>query len=246
MIFMMVSLIIPAYNEEKEIGRTLTYCQRYLSYHFPEYQLIAVDDGSMDDTVEEARRVRGVNILSYPQNRGKGYAVRQGMQLANGDAVFFTDADLPYSLGHLTTALRLIETGADVVIGCRDRERAGYPPVRKILSRGCQALSARVLQSESYDMQCGFKGISRRAVREILPMMQIDDFGFDMELLYLAEKYGMNIRSIPVTIREHRRSSRVHCLSDSCRMAKDMLKIRQMDREKRYSTLTLHAEGEHE
>lgn len=233
----MVSLIIPAYNEEKIIAQTVLFCQKYLSYHLPEYQLIVVDDGSTDNTLEEASRVKGVNILSYPRNRGKGYAVRQGMQVAGGDMVFFTDADLPYHLKYLQSGLRLMEQGADVVIGNRDHSRTGYPPVRKMLSRGCQALSGLVLQSESYDTQCGFKGVSRRVVRNILPMAQIDDFGFDMELLYLAEKYGMNIKSIPVTMQEHRQDTHVHVLSDSYKIAKDMLKIRQLDRDNMYHTL---------
>mgnify|MGYP002510135594 CR=1 FL=1 len=239
----MVSLIIPAYNEEKEIGRTLTCCKEYLSHYLPNHQLIVVDDGSTDHTLEEIQCVKGIHILSYPQNRGKGYAVRQGMRLAGGEAVFFTDADLPYRLEHLLSAVQLIEKGADVVIGCRDQAREGYPLIRKFLSRGCQTLSAWVLQSDSYDTQCGFKGVSRRVARELLPLAQIDDFGFDIELLYLAEKYGLNIKSIPVVMSQQRRDTHVHYLSDSYKIAKDMLKIRRLDKEDRYYTFSLRTEG---
>lgn len=226
----MISLVIPAYNEAKMIVHTLQACSDYLAGRFEKAQIILADDGSTDDTLILARSVPGIEVVSYPENRGKGFALRQGMKRAEGELVFFTDADLPYGVEHIARAVRLFRQGADMVIGCRDDARNGYPLTRKVVSRGCQALCSRFLHLPAYDMQCGFKALTREAARLLLPKCRLDGFGFDMELLCLADKYDMKISTLPVRMQQYRADSKVKLLSDSWRVMKDLIKMKQLDR----------------
>ena len=198
-----ISIIIPAYNEENRLPSTLRQVGDYLAatrWDFSE--LVVVDDGSRDGTAEVARAA-GARVLQNPGNRGKGYSVRHGMMEAKGDWSLFTDADLSAPIGELETLWQSAErTQARAAIGSRalDRSLVGVhqPFFREAMGRIFNFTMRLTTGLPFRDTQCGFKLFETRAAREIFGRQLLDGFGFDVEVLYIAQRLGYKSIEVPV------------------------------------------------
>lgn len=227
----MITLVIPFYNEEAILADTVSKTARYLATEFGEYDLVLVDDGSEDASLEVAKRYESdsVRILTYEPNRGKGYAVRSGMLAARGEVVFFCDADLPYGLEVLRTGCdRLMAGESDVIVGSRsigDDGYRSYPLLRRAASHGFVFIVNAVLGLGVSDSQCGFKGFTHAAAEGIFSRTRIDGFAFDMEALYIARNMGFRIGEMPVKLLSQG-ESKVRIMRDSLLMLRDLVKVR--------------------
>jgi dolichyl-phosphate beta-glucosyltransferase len=227
------SIIIPAYNESARVGATLDKVLAHVALRGWDAEIIAVDDGSRDSTVEIIRAYAEKNprlrLLQNPGNRGKGYSVRNGMLHARGEVLLFSDADLSSPIEEADKLFAAIAGGADVAIGSRwlrrDLQTQRQPFYRQIFGRIFNLMLRITLGLQFKDTQCGFKAFTRRAAKAIFPQQQIERWGFDPELLYLAEKRGFKVVEVPVEW-AHREGTRINPLRDGTRMFGEMLKIR--------------------
>ncbi|PIP26446.1 MAG: hypothetical protein CO140_03380 [Candidatus Moranbacteria bacterium CG_4_9_14_3_um_filter_40_7] len=202
-----LSVIIPAYKEGERIGTNLLEIDRYLNAKNYTYEILVVVDGSPDDTAQIAQsysnQVENLRVIDNPENHGKGYVVRQGLLEAKGEWRLFLDADRSTSIAHLDAFLPELEKGFDLVIGSRAIKgsfiQVHQPFIRELMGKSGNVLIRLVLGLWSYpDTQCGFKMLSQKAAQAIASRMVIDRFGFDFELVVLAEKLGFKIKQLPV------------------------------------------------
>jgi glycosyltransferase involved in cell wall biosynthesis len=202
-----LSVIIPSYKEGKRIGTNLLEIDKYLNAQNYPYEILVVVDGSPDDTAQIAQsfsnQVENLRVISNPENHGKGYVVRQGLLEAKGELRLFLDADGSTSITHLDTFLPEFEKGFDMVIGSRAVPgsfiQVHQPFIREIMGKSGNLLIRLVLGLWSYpDTQCGFKMLSAKAAQAVASRMVVDRFGFDFELVVLAEKLGFKIKQLPV------------------------------------------------
>jgi glycosyltransferase involved in cell wall biosynthesis len=203
-----LTIVIPAYNEQSRLPATLRAVLAYLDRQMLEFaEVIVVNDGSRDRTAEVVRQAASadsrVRLVENPGNRGKGYAVRHGMKEAKGDWILFTDADLSAPIEELDSLAAAVESKrSDGAIGSRalDRSLIGvHQPLLRELSGRFFNLVMRMMTGLSYrDTQCGFKLMSRRAASIIAARQQIEGFGFDVEILFIAKKHGLQIVEVPV------------------------------------------------
>lgn len=228
---MNVSLVIPAYNESEIMLETIRAVSTKLAELAQEYEVLIVDDGSTDSTARLVRECGDshVRLEGYTPNRGKGRAVRTGVMAAKGDIILCTDADLAYGVDVFDLILGRFQAGkADLVIGSRRIGGEGYknyPPVRVLASR-CFGLLARGVSGLPYDTQCGIKGYRREVARTIFSACGTDGFSFDFEVLMRADKLGLRVEQIPVSIINFR-ASKVNVIKDSLRMFRDVFRIRR-------------------
>ncbi|HJZ97329.1 MAG TPA: dolichyl-phosphate beta-glucosyltransferase [Candidatus Solibacter sp.] len=198
-----ISIIIPAYNEEKRLPATLVKVREYLAgaqWDFAE--VVVVDDGSRDGTVKVAREA-GVRVLQNTGNRGKGFTVKHGMLEARGEWVLYTDADLSAPIGELEKLwTATAKTGAQVAIGSRalDRSLVGVhqPAARELVGRVFNLMMRMTTGLPFRDTQCGFKLFEARAAKEIFSRQQLDGFGFDVEVLFIAQQLAYRSIEVPV------------------------------------------------
>ena len=203
-----LSVIIPAYNEEKRLQETLIEIDNYLSRQTYSYEIIVVDDGSKDRTAQLVKdlifKVKNLRLIDNKENRGKGYVVRQGILEAKGEYRLFTDADNSTSLDQIEKIWPEFEKGYDIIIGSRDIKGAVLDPpqpfLRKIiLGKGFRLLTQIICGTWGVlDTQCGFKCFSSLAAENIFPRCKISRFAFDPEILVIAKKLGYKIKEIPV------------------------------------------------
>jgi glycosyltransferase involved in cell wall biosynthesis len=198
-----ISIVIPAYNEENRLGASLEKIRHYLdSSHWEFAEVVVVDDGSRDRTKEVAL-AGGARVLENPGNRGKGYTVRHGMLEARGDWVLYSDADLSAPIEELEKLWAATERAdAKVAIGSRglDRTLVGVhqPFAREMMGRIFN-LSMRVVTGLPFrDTQCGFKLFEGKAAHEVFARQQLEGFGFDVEVLFIAQKLGFRSIEVPV------------------------------------------------
>ena len=233
-----ISIVIPAYNEERRLAGSLEAVLRYLAGRpFDAREALVVDDGSTDGTVAVVERFQAahpeVRLLRNPGNRGKGYSVRHGMLEASGDWILFTDADLSAPIEELDQLLEACaRQQAAVAFGSRalDRSLIGVHQSRFRENAGrIFNLFVRLIAGLPFqDTQCGFKLFERRAAREIFRRQRIDRFGFDAEVLYLARKLGFRAVEVPVRW-SHSEGTKVSMLRDSLNMFLDLARIRWND-----------------
>jgi glycosyltransferase involved in cell wall biosynthesis len=198
-----ISIIIPAYNEEKRLPATLSKVKAYLaqtSWDFAE--IVVVDDGSRDGTVGLASQA-GARVLRNPGNRGKGYSVRHGMLKAQGDWMLFSDADLSTPIEELETLWCAVERAqAQAAIASRDLDRSligvRQPLFRELGGRFFNLVIRLVTGLPFHDTQCGFKLFQAAAAREIFQRQQVERFGFDVEILFIAQRLGYRTLEVPV------------------------------------------------
>ncbi|WP_191906403.1 dolichyl-phosphate beta-glucosyltransferase [Hymenobacter baengnokdamensis] len=206
----LVSFLIPAYNESVRLGHTLRQVLGYLNAQPYASEVLVVDDGSADDTAQVAEaffadhagRV-ATRVLSYQPNRGKGYAVRQGLLAAQGQVAVFSDADLSTPIEELPKLVNPLLAGTyDVVFGSRalDRSLIGVhqPWLREQSGRAFNLVMRLATGLPYWDTQCGFKAFRLAVCRPVVEAAVLDRFGFDVELLYLAYRAGLRLLEQPV------------------------------------------------
>jgi dolichyl-phosphate beta-glucosyltransferase len=203
-----LSIVIPAYNEENRIGRTIIETFDYLDKQNYSSEVIVVNDGSTDHTVEAVRsfemRTRGrLRLIENPGNRGKGYSVRNGMLKAGGEIALFFDADLATPTSEIAKVVGPIaEDRYDVVFGSRalDRSLIGTHQsfFRETVGRAGNLIQFAFTGLRFRDTQCGFKAFRREAAQSVFRLQQIDGFGFDPEILFIAKKQGWRLLETPV------------------------------------------------
>jgi len=170
-----------------------------------------------------------VVLLENPGNRGKGYSVRNGMLHARGDVLLFSDADLSSPIAEADKLFAAITSGADVAIGSRwlrsELQIQRQPLYRQLFGRIFNLALRIVLGLNFRDTQCGFKAFTPRAAQAIFPLQEVERWGFDPELLYLAKKFRFTVNEVPVAW-AHREGTRINPLRDGIRMFGELLKIR--------------------
>lgn len=204
-----VSLIIPAYNEEKRIGKSLEQIFQFCNAQALPYEIIIVDDGSVDGTASLIRQKfagrRQLRIIRQPKRAGKGAALKRGMVEGLGQYIFFSDADLSVPIATLPALLSELQQGSDIAIGSRRAPGAKIevhqPFLRESLGRVFTFLSNFVLGLAYRDVTCGFKGFRREAARELFSRQRLQSWSFDSEILFIARLKGHRVREIPVSWR---------------------------------------------
>lgn len=201
---MYLSIIIPAFNEEKRIAKTLLEIDRYLKKQSYDYEIIVVNDGSKDETVKVIRELKIANlkIIDNKENRGKGYAVRQGLSEAKGAYRLFTDADNSTSIKEIEKFFPY-SNEYDIMIGSRSLKgsiiSASQPFYRAIGGKWYGLLAHAIVGLWGIkDTQCGFKFFSAKAIDTILPKCIINGWSFDSEILVIAKSSGYTIKEIPI------------------------------------------------
>ena len=243
----MISVVIAAYNEANRISPSLLNISEYLCSKQLEHEIIVVDDGSNDDTSEVAgalaSRIHNLTVIRYPENRGKGYALRQGVLASKGALVLVSDADLSTPIEEIEKLMPLIiEKKCKIAIGSRGLSRSEIivkqPWLRQKMGRIFNRI-IRVLVLDGFsDTQCGFKLFSGNIARQLFNEAQIDRFAYDVEILARAKKNGYEISEVPVRwINSF--DSKVHPFSDSLQMLGDIIKIRRLLGKERNSSKTL-------
>lgn len=237
-----LSVIIPAYNEEKRVGNTLEAIASHVKERRPEWaegrqlEVIVVDDGSSDDTRGAAGawvdRLPGLQVRPNPRNMGKGASIRNGMLAAKGRWRLFADADNSTPFEQVEDLLRAAERqGAGVAFGSRACPGAKLekrqPITRELMGRGFNLLVQAILLPRVKDTQCGFKMFSAEAAEAIFPRMTRSGFSFDVEALYLARKLGFHIAEVPIRWIDDRHS-RVSPIKDSAKMFLDLIRVRMI------------------
>jgi len=231
-----LSVIIPAYNEEKRLLSTLSKICAYLSTKGFPYEIIVVDDGSTDNTLQIIKNFassdKHIILLVNELNRGKGYSVRKGMLSARGEYVFFTDADLSTPIEEIEKCLPHLINGYDVVIGSRSMPGSDIiihqPWYREKMGKIFNFMVNMVLLKGIIDTQCGFKGFKREVVKTVFSRCKIDGFSFDVEALYLSRKYNFKIKEIPIRW-ENSALSKVSPIKHSLQMFRDLIGIKIKD-----------------
>jgi len=228
-----LAVVIPAFDESKRLPGTLIETIDYLDQNYPAYELIVVDDGSADDTADIVRSFVAVcpylQLISYPQNRGKGYAVKTGVLAATAPQILFMDADGSAPVSEVTRLQEHLRGGADLAVG----SRALSAPDVKIKVRWYRMLIGRIFAAlvklltvhGIQDTQCGFKLFTRDAARFLFERQRSEHFSFDVEILYIAQRAEMLIREVPVTW-HHVPGSKVNLVLDSLAMARDLFRFR--------------------
>lgn len=231
-----VSLVIPAYNESRIILNTIRTASAKLAEFTSSYEILIVDDGSTDGTniLVENCGDPNVCLIRYAPNCGKGMAVRTGILASKGDVVICTDADLAYGVDVFERILdRFASTNADIVTGTRSESLdayQNYPFLRRFISKGFR-LVVRLFSGLNYDTQCGIKGYRRQEAQAVYRRCSINGFSFDIEVLMWADKLGMKVDRLPVSVITFR-ESKIHVIRDSCRMFLDLFRIRWRVRNK--------------
>jgi len=233
-----LSLIIPAYNEAERLGRTLSQIFAYLSEQPTRSEVIVVDDGSQDETARAAEESFGAEagrtearVIRVEPNRGKGYAVRAGLLSARAPVALFSDADLSTPLTEMPKLVGPIRAGEyDFIFGSRalNRKLIGvHQPWRREQGGRFFNLVVRLATGLPYwDTQCGFKAFRMEVCRPIIEAISIDRFGFDVELIYVAQLAGLRLREWPVRW-DHNEGGKVEYVRDSLRMLDEVRRIRR-------------------
>ncbi len=226
-------MVVPCYNEEQRLPRTVEQIERYLDAKKAPYELILVDDGSADGTRQvmdaAAARHDGVRVEALPRNRGKGRALAVGVASATGDEILLTDADLSTPIEELDKLQAALSNGAGVAIGSRalrdSRVEVSQPFYRVLMGKAFNLIVQVVLLPGIWDTQCGFKLFRADVAHEVFAGLSTDGFGYDPEVLYRARKHGVKIAEVPVVWRNSA-PTKVSPISSSLDMLRHVIRVR--------------------
>jgi len=228
-----LSVIIPAYNEEARLAKSLPVVREFLTRRLGSaWEVILVDDGSTDNTADVAAgffEPAQIKVVRNEHNRGKGYCVRRGACAAKGPILLFSDADLSTPIGEFEKLYARIEQGCDVAIGSRSLPESNVVThqawYRESMGKFFNKLVRFLVIDGFVDTQCGFKMFRKEAADTVFEKMTIDRFCFDVEFLFLAQKAGYKIAEVPVEWHDVLQS-RVKIASDTLNMLSDLFRIR--------------------
>jgi dolichyl-phosphate beta-glucosyltransferase len=230
----MMSIVIPAYNEEKRIEGSLSEACAYMNDFGMEYEIIVVDDGSSDGTgriVDHiAKDVRNVRLVGYEKNRGKGHALRTGVLVTKGEFVLVMDADLSTPMDELRKLMPYLSDGGfDIAIGSRALALSDIikkqPWWRRGMGKTFNKIVRTLVIGGFSDTQCGFKLFKGEIARSLFGAARINRFAYDVEILALAKKKGYGIKEVPIRW-INSPESRVDPVKDSLQMLADLVRIR--------------------
>jgi len=230
-----LSIIIPAYNEEKRLGKTLETILNYLKKKGYSYEIIIVNDGSTDGTVDIAQEFikfdSNMKIINNDKNMGKGYSVKRGVLEASGEYILFTDSDLSTPIEEFKKLLTPLESGYDIAIGSRSMKESNVvvhqPFYREIIGKIFNKLVKAFVVKGFIDTQCGFKLFKKDAAKNIFNNQKLNGFSFDVEILYLAIKDNLKIKEVPIKWFNSPKSH-VSLVGSSYRMFMELLKIKRI------------------
>ena len=234
-----LSVVIPAYNEERRLPETLETVCAYLATKAYPWEIVVADDGSDDATPAvvawAAQHDQRVKLLSLP-HRGKGWAVKNGMLAAGGELRFLCDADLSMPIEFLDRLLPVGDPPLDIVIGSREApgaRRIGEPRRRWIMGRAFNAMTRLLAAPGIDDTQCGFKVFRAAAAETLFALQTLDGFAFDAEILFLARRRGFSVAEVGIDW-YYRSESKVRPIRDGWRTLRDLLIIRYRSLTGRY------------
>lgn len=235
---MKISVCVPMYNEEKIAADCAKTLHDVMSANQvmtgDDFEIIFCDDGSIDNCGERVRKLtgeyHGLRVVGYPDNRGKGSAVREAIAASEGDIVMYLDCDLAYGTDVVPEVIRKMkESDYDIIIGSRnltDDGYEGYTPIRKLASKTYIKVLNLCAGFHMSDSQCGFKTFRGDIARKIFSYCRTDGFAFDIEAIMIAEKMKLNIGEIPVKIINHR-DSKINVVRDTFKMLGDLKRIKK-------------------
>jgi glycosyltransferase involved in cell wall biosynthesis len=229
-----LSIVIPSFNEEQRLPESLKRIRAYLQSRALRAEVLVIDDGSTDATAKLVEHSRcdfpELRLISNSNNHGKGFSVRQGMLEARGEIALFTDADLSAPIEEMDKLLAAVRDGAyDGAIGSRAVDRSlievHQSRFREIAGIIFNLIVRWIIGLRFQDTQCGFKAFHLEKARVIFELQRTEGFGFDPEILFLAQQKGLRIAEIPVRW-AHNPATKVRIFGDSFRMLLDLLAIR--------------------
>src|SRR5947208_5107259 len=228
-----LTIVIPAFNEERRLDSTLNKLDAFLKAEDWNAEIIVVDDGSTDGTARlvtrEMQQKPYLRLLQNHINRGKGFSLRRGVEASLGEVLLLSDADLSVPIQEVRNLLDAIKEGADVAIGSRGidlgGDRLAAPWHRRLCSAGFRLFVRSVLGLRFQDTQCGFKAFKRKAARLTFSRQRIERWGFDPEVLMLADRFCFVVKEVGVEA-IHDDRSRLNVVRDSFQMLCEVLKIR--------------------
>jgi dolichyl-phosphate beta-glucosyltransferase len=231
-----LSVVIPAYNEAGRIVPYLANITGYFGRRRRAYEILVVDDGSMDETVLRVEQFRtdepAVRLMTLPTNTGKGAAVRTGMMEARGDLCLLADADGATPIQEVERLEGRIQRGADIAVGSRflasqdSRFQVRAQWHRTVLGNLLNRIVQRMGIEKIADTQCGFKLLRRGVARDLFSVARVNGYGFDLELLYVAQRRGYQIDEVPINWNDQP-GSKVRVLRDGIQMVRELLSVRQ-------------------
>lgn len=227
----LISIIIPAYNESLRIEKTLSRITEFISNNEKyDFEVIVVNDGSKDNTKEIVESFSNVIFIDNKVNKGKGAVIKQGMLLANGNYLLFSDADLSTPIEELDKLMKFI-LDFDVVIGSRAIQsefiKEHQPFYREFMGKIFNLFVQLIVVKGIKDTQCGFKLFKGEVAKKIFRNSKIEGFSFDVEIVYLADKFKFKIKEVPVLWYNDDRS-KVDPIKDSIKMFKELLIIKKL------------------
>lgn len=239
-----LSIIIPAYNEEKRLPRAIKKITKYLASISFQYEIIIVDDGSTDGTASLADEFTFLypflRVIHLKKNRGKGCAVRSGVLEAKGKYILFSDADLSTPISEAEKLLVYLKSGYDIAIGSRrlsfSKIEVRQPFLRELMGSVFSIMVQFLVLKGVKDTQCGFKCFTQKSAHRIFREQKLNGFSFDVEVLFLAKKYGFSVKEVPVRWRDSPRTT-LKLMRDSIKMFFGLLKVRYNDIRGKYSPL---------
>jgi dolichyl-phosphate beta-glucosyltransferase len=207
-----VSIVLPVYNGAAFVGESVGGLAAFLSRQRFSWEIVVVDDGSHDATADAVPRTPGISLLRLAENRGKFGALKAGMAAATGRCRIFTDADVPYDLEALPYVASLVNgSGFHVVVGDRSLTDSIYGErltrSRAAASRAFSLLVRLLVTGGLFDTQCGLKGFRGDVAAALFPLLTVEGFAGDVEVLYVALKYNLAIRRVPVRLRRQETST---------------------------------------
>lgn len=234
-----LSIVIPAFNEEFRILGTLGKIHKYFSNKGFDFEIIVVDDGSTDNTVKVIEGFKErlspdrhtIKIIKNGKNKGKGYSVRKGVLSAKGRYVLFSDADLSTPIEEFEKLFKYLQNGYNISIASRELKGSNIKirqcRIREYMGKTFNFIIRKVTKLDFMDTQCGFKCFDRDSIEKVFPNLKINDFSFDIEILYLASKLGLKIKEVPVTW-ENSAVSKVNPIKDSVKMFLNLIRIKKI------------------
>lgn len=232
---MNLSIIIPAFEEEKRLAKTFIRIVKFFEKKGVQFEIIVINDGSRDNTravvLEHSKKYKQIVLIDNKRNRGKGYSVKKGVEKAKGDLILITDADLSTPIEEFEKLNKYICQGYDIVIGSRrikgSNVRIKQPMYRRVLGRGFGWLAGIIAVKGLKDTQCGFKLFKSNIAKNAFRLQRIDGFTFDVEILFISKKkFAARIKESPIQWIDSPFFSKVNAFKEMFRMFKDLIKIR--------------------